>query len=188
MTVESLPLVYPILPPMLNLISYSSKGCNKWSKLLKSLEYSNSNLLLRERKWEEELGAVQGIHFWEKCYELNKNLLFDNRLKWFQFQVTRGTLKTNRIISKFINNVSENCTFCGNHVENISHLIYDCTLVRSFISEVYDFFTQIWEGIRMVPNKKDFIFGERNLPVHTPNNLLALYTKLFIWMLKKDFN
>ena len=37
-TVESLPLIYPILPPMLNLISYSSKGCNKWSKLLKSLE------------------------------------------------------------------------------------------------------------------------------------------------------
>jgi len=33
----------------------------------------------------------------------------------------------------------------------------------------------------MVPSKKDFIFGERNLPVHSPNNLLALYTKLFIW-------
>ena len=75
-TVESLPLIYPILPPMLNLISYSSKGCNKWSKLLKSLEYSNSNLLLREHKWEEELEAVQGIHFWEKCKELNKNLFF----------------------------------------------------------------------------------------------------------------
>ena len=180
-TVESLPLIYPILPPMLNLISYSSKGCNKWSKLLKSLEYSNSNLLLRERKWEEELEAVQGIHFWEKCYELNKNLFFDNRLKWFQYQVTRGTLKTNRIISKFINNVSENCTFCGIHVESISHLLYDCTLVRSFISEVYDFFIQIWAGICMVPSKKDFIFGERNLPVHSPNNLLALYTKLFIW-------
>ena len=29
--------------------------------------------------------------------------------------------------------------------------------------------------------KKDFIFGDRNLPVHTPNNLLVLYTKLFIW-------
>ena len=43
--------------------------------------------------------------------EMKKNIFFDNRLKWFQYQVTRGTLKTNRIISKFKNDASVNCTY-----------------------------------------------------------------------------
>ena len=79
--IERLPLVYPSFPPLLHLISYSLKGCNKWSKLFKKLEHSNSNLQKRERKWEEELQAIQGLNFWGKCYELNTNLFFDNKLK-----------------------------------------------------------------------------------------------------------
>ena len=85
----------------LQIINYSIKGCNKWTSLLRKLQYSNSNLQIRERKWEEELGAIQGNFFRERCYDLNKNLFFDNKLKWFQYQITRGTLKTNRIVSKF---------------------------------------------------------------------------------------
>ena len=70
MLLERLPLViYPIFPPLLQIINYSVKGCNKWTALLKKLHYSNSNLQVRERKWEDELGAVQGNFFWEKCYD-----------------------------------------------------------------------------------------------------------------------
>ena len=41
---------------------------------------------------KEELIAVQGLNFWGKCYELNTNIFFDNKLKWVQYQKTRRTL------------------------------------------------------------------------------------------------
>ena len=181
MSIERLPLIYPIFPPLLQIINFSVKGCNKWSSLLKVLHYSNSNLQIRERKWEEELGAIQGNFFWEKCYGLNKNIFFDNKLKWLQYQITRGTLKTNRIVSKFNREVSEECTFCMTTIESITHLFYECVLVREFISEIYNIFIANWTDIHLIPDKKDFIFGFRNIPIFSSNNLLILYIKYFIW-------
>jgi len=60
---ENIPLSFPAQPPLIRLINYSIKGCNKWVKLAKRLELFNANLMLRERKWETELGAMQGINF-----------------------------------------------------------------------------------------------------------------------------
>ena len=178
--IERLPLVYPSFPLLLHLISYSLKGCNKWSKLFKKLEHSNSNLQKRERKWEEELQAIQGLNFWGKCYELNTNVFFVNKLKWVQYQITRGTLKTNKIVSTFKADVSINRTYCNLEVETISHLFYECD-IKSFIIEVYEYFFNIWVDIRLIPAKKDFIFGFRNIYAYSSNNLLARYIKLFIW-------
>ena len=47
--------------------------------------------------------------------------------------------------------------------------------------EVYSIFITNWTDIRLVPVKKDFIFGFRNTPISSPNNLLILYIKYFIW-------
>ena len=181
LSIDRIPLIYPILPPLLQIINYSIKGCNKWSSLLRKLQYSNSNLQIRERKWEDEIGAIQGNFFWERCYDLNKNLFFDNKLKWFQYQITRGTLKTNRIVSKFNREVREECTFCQVEIESISHLFYECTMVNAFILEVYSIFIPNWTDIRLIPAKKDFIFGFRNIPIFSSNNLLIIYTKYYIW-------
>ena len=176
MSINRIPLVYPILPPLLQITNYSIKGCNKWTSLLRKLQYSNSNLQTRERKWEEELGAIQCNFFWERCYDLNKNLFFDNKLKLFQYQITRGTLKTNRIVSKFNREVREECTFCQVEIESISHLLYECRIVNAFILEVYSIFIP-----NLIPAKKDFIFGFRNIPIFSSNNLLIIYTKYYIW-------
>jgi hypothetical protein len=181
LSVDRTPLVYPILPPLLQIINYSIKGCNKWTSLLRKLQYSNSNLQIRERKWEEELGATQGNFFWESCYDLNRKLFFDNKLKWFQYQITRGTLKTNRIVSKFNREVREECTFCQVEIESISHLLYECRIVNAFILEVYSIFIPNWTDVRLMPAKKDFIFGFRNIPIFSSNNLLIIYTKYYIW-------
>ena len=96
--------------------------------------------------------------FWERCYDLNRNLFFDNKLKWFQYQITRGTLKTNRIVSKFNREVRQECTFCQVEIESISHLFYECRIVNAFILEVYSIFIPNRTDIRLIPAKKDFIF------------------------------
>ena len=65
-SLDRLNITMPYQPPLIRLINYSSQGCNQWVKLLKRLDFSNRNLQSRERKWEVELGTMQGNEFWEK--------------------------------------------------------------------------------------------------------------------------
>lgn len=176
--------IYPVQPPFLQLINQSTKGCNKWSKIIKNLCFTNQNLEIRERKWETELGHLQGNFFWEKMYSMTKQIFYDNKLKYFQYQLVRGTLKTNRIISKFIPGINSQCTFCDQAEEYISHLFYECTFVVDFLDEVYRHFSHRWTEIDIKPNKKDYLFGVKTKNNYDPENFLGLYSKYFIWIMR----
>ena len=86
--------------------------------------------------WETELGRIQGVPFWDRCYKNTSLIFFDNKIKWLQFQIVRETLKTNRIVSKFIQSVDEKCSFCNLMIESISHLFWECPLVQTFIKDI----------------------------------------------------
>ena len=130
----------PFQPPLVRLINFSNKGCNKWVRLLKRLEFSNVSLQQKERKWERDLGVMQGIKFWENNHLLTKTIFYDNKLKWFHYQVVRGTLKTNKIISKFIPGILSECTFCNLSTESILHLLWQSQVTNTFINYVYALF------------------------------------------------
>ena len=159
--------------------------------MLRRLKHVNSNLEERERIWELELGALQGNYFWNICYLMNKSIFFDNRLKWLNYQIIRGTLKTNRIICKFVPGITAQCTFCNAEVETISHLFYNCPVVSQFSNRLYMFFENLWPEINARPCLKNFVFGNRNLDFCKPENLLCLYVKQYIWITrckKKNLN
>ena len=179
---ESIQSLLPFQPPLVRLINYSVKGCNRWVKLEKRLNFCNKNLISRERKWEAELGAMQGISFWERCYQLTKTIFFDNKIKWFHYQVVRGTLKTNCIIAHFVQNITPDCTFCNSFPENVSHLLYECNITSDFLNNVYGFFITKWEEILVTPSKKEFIFGSSSKDMWSPVNLFSLYVKYYIWI------
>ena len=181
-SLDRINIVTPYQPPLIRLINYSVKGCNKWVQLFKRLEFSNQNLQIRERKWENELGSMQGIEFWDRTYRLTRDIFFDNRLKWMQYQIVRGTLKTNRIISKFVPGVNSSCTFCENFIENILHLFWECENVSNFLVSIYDYFVIRWDSISAIPNRKEFIFGIKTKNMYSPENLLILYVKYYIWV------
>ena len=105
-------LEQPSRPAILNLFNLSEKGCSKWTKILKT-KYVTENTRKMEEKWNEKLGTLSGIDYWNNCYRMTKSIDFNNRLKWFHYQVVRGCLKTNSIVSKFKPNVGEQCTFCN---------------------------------------------------------------------------
>ena len=111
---------------------------------------------------------MQGIDFWEKTYKLTKDIFFDNRLKWMQFQIVRGTLKTNRIVSKFIQGINANCTFCENYIESILLLFWECEKVSAFLVSIYNYFVTRWDSISAIPNRKDFIFGIKTKNMYSP--------------------
>ena len=48
--------------------------------MLKNLSLNNKSLEKRERKWENCLGALQGISFWEKYYSMTREIFFDNKI------------------------------------------------------------------------------------------------------------
>ena len=182
-------LLKPFYPTLYQLFNLSMKGCSKWTKLLRK-KYTTDNTRKLEIKWEESLGIRQGIFFWNRCYKNTYNISFNSKLKWLYYQTVRGTLKTNRIISKFKPQISPDCTFCNLETETIIHLFWDCTIVKKFIKDCYDHIETEYPVFHHIFTLKDFIFGLRE-DVCSPRNYCALYIKYFIWLqrcCKKDLS
>lgn len=182
MILENLEISFPFQLPLYKIANYSLKGCSRWVKMLRKMKHANENLEKRERLWETELGAVQGNFFWNKLYAMNKNIFFDNRLKWFNYQIIRGTLKTNRIICKFTPGITAQCTFCNFEIETISHLFFSCPVVHQFLTRLYMYFASLWPDIDAMPSLKNFVFGNKQHEFFNPGNLLCLYAKYYIWI------
>ena len=171
----------PFRPGILNLINMSVKGCSRWTNLLKD-RYVSENTRKLENKWNERLGALQDISFWNDSYRKVKDIFFNNKLKWFHYQIVRGTLKTNRIVSKFKDNVKEECTFCDTESETILHLFWDCKQVENFIVSVQNYAKQFFPDLMPNITKKEFIFGKRIEQIFSRTNYFVLHLKYFIWI------
>ena len=171
---------FPIKPSLLSNITIHEKGCNYWTKTLKSGRFDYNLIRQRERKWEQELGYTLSPFFWDKQYKQTSLINFDNKLKWLNYQIVRGTLKTNKIVSKFVHDIDENCSFCGLGIENISHLFWHCNMTFAFLSLSFRTLST-WPNIK-VPTKKEFLFGMRNEKPSSSMNFLILYLKHYIWV------
>ena len=73
---------------------------------------------------------------WKKLFIKLKKTTTDAGLRWLQFRILHRILPTKRYL--FLRNVvdSQNCTFCGAHVENIDHLIWECVHVQKFWNDL----------------------------------------------------
>ena len=169
----------PNRPILISLLSLSKKGCNKWIEIKRKLG-TTAGILKKEEKWHDTMGRIQSIYFWEKCYRNVMQINFSNRLKWLQYQINRGTLKTNRIVCKFVDNVSSLCTFCNQDTETISHLFWNCRLVKNLISETYEYFQINYPIYFHDHDFKSFVFNSKG-KILDGSNLSSLYLKLYVW-------
>ena len=170
---------FPYKPSILNSLTAPAKGCNYWSKMLKSNLLKKSKIHEKESNWDTRLENIQGPYFWDSFYRFNININFDNRIKWINYQIVRGCLKVNRIISRF-KPIQPTCTFCSQNIEDITHLFWECNLVQEFRRYVMNHYNS-WPGIRIV-TKKECIFGVKTEKTTSPLNLLLFYIKHFIWV------
>ena len=173
----------PIRPIGAKLVNMNQKGCNNWVALFKKKSSNNLKVVERERKWEVDLGRIQGVFFWDRCYSNVKSIFFDNRLKIFYYNIVRGILKTNRIISKFVPEISENCTFCNTEKETILHLFWECNVVKAFINLSQESVGNILPEIMHNLSRNGFIFGRADKPIYEIKNLFAIYLKYYIWIM-----
>ena len=132
---------FPYEPLLINILNMSSKGCSNYKKLLQKNQNLDIVMSEREEIWRKELGSTFNIQFWNRAYSYVFNIKMDNRLKWFQYQITRNSLFTNYKVNKFKPYVSPQCSFCGENYELISHLFALCNHISTFWIKV-----QNWLG------------------------------------------
>ena len=173
-------LSMPYAPSFIQLINLSLKGCSKWTRLLKK-KYTNQNIVSFEQKWDLALGAKQGVNFWNRCYRGVYSLTFNSKIKWLHYQIIRGSLKTNRIVSKFKTEVQKECTFCNSDTETILHLFWECRVAKAFIDNCIEFARCEHPIFYSQLARKDFIFGF-NEDICSPKNYFALHVKYFLWI------
>ena len=174
--------ILPERPAGKVLINLTDKGCSKWTTLIK--KKCNRSIVHCEQKWEENLGNVQGVRFWDRSYHNVRNIFFDNKIKLLYYFTVRGTLRTNRIVRHQKREVSPDCSYCNNNIETISHLFWYCPEVERFITQIRDMIEACLPNYYTRPTFKQFIFGHPDEPIHGKNNILNLYIKSFIWKTK----
>ena len=181
-------LIQPARPAYIELSNLTEKGCIAWVKLKKDQIGTPNNIIERERRWEFKLNCTLGPDFWNKCYERTRDFTFDNKIKFMQYQIVKGTLKTNHIVSKWKPGVQKECTFCNIETEDNLHLFWNCDISRSFIAECIAFLDTKWPETLTFPTRVNFLFGIMGEKVFSPRNYLYLYIKRFIWIKRCNGN
>ena len=85
-------------------------------------------------------------------------MFINHRIKLFYYLTERGTLRTNRIASHHIQNLTTRCTFCNLETEMIKHLFWECTIAKRFIDQVILHMNNVHPGYYVGVDVKQFIF------------------------------
>ena len=121
----------PHMPIHAELFSLSHKGCSQWAKLIH--RQRTPNIIANEIKMAEKFDILAGEDRWKEAYRQNKMIKYGNNIRWLNCQIMRGSLATNRYLSKAKIKESDLCTFCKQESETIEHLFWSCRVVNSFL-------------------------------------------------------
>ena len=174
------------------------KGCNKYTNIIKFFTDHTSNALkkiLKHRldQWNHTLAQLRynplDLEYFQK---LNKNLTtlqYDMYHRYIQYEINKGTLKTNRLLRFHNDDTTEGMlNFCNNHIESIPHLFWECRVVKYFMRMTARLLNDIWpQKINQNLNMKNFLFGDLN-SWHTPFNFTNTLIKHYIWEQRKQKN
>ena len=169
----------PRQPLLISLLTLQKKGCRTFYDFLMSKQFLQTNTGTIETKWHTELGYALSVNSWNLYYKMQAKIKFFNDIKWLQYRILHHSLKTNKVVSKFKNDVSLECTFCTISPETISHLFFSCPIVLQFWEAVKNLFLECNTNLNITCSK--ILFGDIAHNIEAPNNMLILFGKMFIW-------
>ena len=172
----------PSQPLLISIARATQSGCNSYYKSLRRAKDKRKVPMERANKWHRELNLRLEIRFWKKSYELAKDIKYDNKLKWMQFQIIRNSQYTNYRVSKFRQAVSPLCSYCLSENELISHLYITCPKVHQFWLEALDWLKLY--SIQFPLDVQTILFGYFRENVDSKVNNLILWIKSYIWVNK----
>ena len=113
----------------------------------------------------------------------------DVSLKAFQFKIIHRILATNRLLFKMKISNYDLCTFCTSASESISHLFWDCTIIKNLWFRVFEELKirEIFPLV-VVNEKLIMFFGYKEDTVENTKllNILIVMIKYFIYKASLD--
>ena len=167
---------------LIHVASQNKKGCRDFYRTFRARPNDKSNTSKIEQKWHQQLGITLSVTFWDNAWRLHASITENNQSKWLQCQILRNSIFTNNRVSKFRNNVSDQCDLCGLHVENALTLFNSCDLTRQFWEQMRLFFLTYSHPLPIL--KVQILFGVHDEPFDSISNTAILLGKRVIWASK----
>lgn len=90
----------------------------------------NSSLDAVPTVWSHDLDINIDEADWNKVCLAAIRTSICPKLRYFQYRLTQRRLVTNYLRNKWDNRISPNCSFCGNHTETVTHILWNCVVVK----------------------------------------------------------
>ena len=156
------------------------KGSSQWTKVLKFNQTDIEKVRDRENCWRIRMQDQSlDLDFWKQQYRGWNRINFDNKLKLLQIQIIKHNLKTNIIVSKFIRDLNELCSFCQMTRETIYHLFYDCH-VTSELRRHVNCYLKKWTKNIKIRGYKDCLFLNNETDLDE-REILKILLRGFTW-------
>ena len=154
-------------------------GCQHIYDIFMQKKFYKTSTSEIEAKWHKELNLIHSVETWNAYWRLYAKIKYFNNMKWLQYRILHHSLKTNHIVSKFLQNVTPECTFCLDKTETISHLFIKCSVSAEFWNAVKHFFEI--QNISIQLKESLVLFGNPQQPTDSVTNMIYLFGKMFIW-------
>lgn len=69
---------------------------------------------------------------WKNVWTFHQKLMINNKMKDVSFKLLHRIYPTNQFMKKYIKTIDPNCKFCKEHSETISHLFWNCYVIKTF--------------------------------------------------------
>ena len=115
---------------------------------------------------------------WNRIFFLPFKAVENSKIRYFQFRFLHRILGTNTFLHKIGYFDSPLCSFCKLHDETLSHLFYDCFIVKTFWHEVV---AKTLQDIDIVNLDKVIVFFGLISNLYSPLNFFILHTKYYIY-------
>ena len=135
------------------------------------------------RKWEQELGVCICDSIWQ-FGQLHMDVYsITNIAKYrsFQYRLLQRGLVTNVQLLKWGILQSNLCSFCSEDVETITHLIYQCPVVKRLWHRIEKYLKEEFGIISVKLGTKEVIMNRIVEPKRNVGNFVCLLTKQYIY-------
>ena len=116
-------------------------------------------MTIRQKEWEDI------------CYR-SMQITNYTKLQWLQFRIINNILSTNSLLNKMKLLDWNQCSFCKLESETISHLMYNCDIVKTFWCQYLKFLNR---NMQNLPLPKDTQFSH-----HMGDSTIQISHQMFV--------
>jgi len=151
------------------------------------LHYGHINLLKRAKAFGDYLiVAISSDEFnWKEIFLMSYKTTIDITLRNFQFKYINRIIATNKYLFKCKLCNSNLCDFCGENIETIEHLFWECKYIQPIWNQLTSFLGQQQLNVKL--SFLNVSFGTNTLKSIDGNNIvnfILILMKYFIFNMK----